>query len=188
MADLAGRRVDIGLPGSGRNASLTRLFETIEFTEADRAAFVELPAVTAFEELCAGRLDASVAIVGHPNAGIAQALASCDIELVPVGASPRVAQALEATRGLNRATIPADAYPELDRDIPTFAVIATIVTGADTDPRIVESLVAAVLEDLPQLAVRAPVLASVSRAAMRTEGLTAPLHPGAEAAFDAFGD
>jgi len=54
-----------------------------------------------------------------------------------------------------------------------------------TDPAIVRSLVATALTDLPELAARAPVLAGMTPETMRSEGLTAPLHPGAEAAFDA---
>jgi TRAP-type uncharacterized transport system substrate-binding protein len=86
---------------------------------------------------------------------------------------------------LQPTTIPAGSYPRLESDVQTYAVIATIVTDVDADPAIVRSFVAAALADLPELAARAPVLAGMTAETMRSEGLSAPLHPGAEAAFDA---
>ena len=84
---------------------------------------------------------------------------------------------------------PAGAlYPELAADVPTYAVIATLVTRADMAADIVEALVGETLADLPELALRAPVLAGLDPAEMRERGLTAPLHPGAQAAFEAHTD
>ena len=47
-------------------------------------------------------------------------------------------------------------------------------------------MVTATLDDLAELAIRAPVLAGLEPVDMRSRGLTAPLHPGAEAAFGAY--
>jgi TRAP-type uncharacterized transport system substrate-binding protein len=111
-------------------------------------------------------------------------LTDCDVELVPI-TGPLVTEALTAMGELQPTTIPAGSYPRLESDVQTCAVIATIVTDAHADPAIVRSFVAAALADLPELAARAPVLAGMTPGTMRSEGLSAPLHPGAEAAFDA---
>jgi TRAP-type uncharacterized transport system substrate-binding protein len=50
----------------------------------------------------------------------------------------------------------------------------------------VEVFVRQTLNALPALARRAPVLAGLDPAEMRSRGLTAPLHPGAARAFEAF--
>ncbi len=182
--DLVGRRIDIGQPGSGRNASLNRVLAELGLGRADFEALVELPSARAFDELCAGRIDATLAIVGHPNAAVAEMLARCDAVLVPFSGDVQLVEAL----GLQRAVIPAGTYPGLERDVPTHAVIATVMTRADVDPRIVRSFVGAVLEDLPELRLRAAVLTGLDPGLMHDRGLVAPLHPGAEEAFAAFGE
>jgi TRAP-type uncharacterized transport system substrate-binding protein len=65
------------------------------------------------------------------------------------------------------------------------SVIATVVTLADTDPDLVALFVTDTLENMALLARKAPVLAHIEPAQMRRSGLSAPLHPGAVAAFDA---
>jgi TRAP-type uncharacterized transport system substrate-binding protein len=82
-------------------------------------------------------------------------------------------------------SIPKDSYSGLLADVPTVEVIATIVTKASTDAAVVEKLVRATLMNLPLLARKAPVLAALVPEAMRKVGLSAPLHPGAKAAYDA---
>jgi TRAP transporter TAXI family solute receptor len=183
-ADLLGKRIDIGQPGSGRNASLSRLLAALDIDRTDFADLAELPSASALDELCAGRIDASILIVGHPNDTVTRVLTECDVELVPI-TGPLVTEALTTMGELQPTTIPAGSYPRLESDVQTYAVIATIVTDVHADPAIVRSFVAAALADLPELAARAPVLAGMTPETMRSEGLTAPLHPGAEAAFDA---
>jgi TRAP-type uncharacterized transport system substrate-binding protein len=51
----------------------------------------------------------------------------------------------------------------------------------------VAALVRDTVGNLDLLAQRAPVLAQLSPREMRKVGLSAPLHPGAEAGFDAAG-
>ena len=64
-------------------------------------------------------------------------------------------------------------------------MIATLVTRADMAADIVQALVGETLASLPELAVRAPVLAGLDPAAMREHRPAAPLHPGAPAASSA---
>jgi len=184
--DLLGRRVDIGHPSSGRHATNRELFGLLDIAASDFAFLAELPVGSVVDELCAGRIDASLLIVGHPNGEIARALAECDAQLVPMR-GPAVETLLDRNPDYSRMFIPASAYPALDEDVPTFAVTATIVTLARTDDATVSRLVALVTEHLPALARAAPVLSGLTPGEIRSRGLTAPLHPGAEAAYAAAG-
>jgi TRAP transporter TAXI family solute receptor len=154
----------------------------LDLGPADFARISELPAESAMGELCAGRIDATILIVGHPNATVGQTLGNCDVTLVPLG-GPKVDAALAAAPDLRPLVIRNAMYPEITADIPTYAVIATIVTRADVDPAIVEKLVKVTLSELREIVARAPVLRGLTAHSMREEGLTAPLHPGAEAGF-----
>lgn len=71
-------------------------------------------------------------------------------------------------------------------DIQTYAVTATLVTRISADAAIVKTLVGHILDHLKEVGKSAPVLTNLNVAEMRRQGLTAPLHPGARAAFDQF--
>jgi TRAP transporter TAXI family solute receptor len=185
IGDIAGKRVDVGPPASGRRATVDRLFRALGLGRADFAAQLELPTGAAIDELCAGRIDVTILIVGHPNTAIGTALADCDARLVPV-AGEGVDGALGESGDYVRAVIPRAAYPTLTADVPSFAVTATLVTRAGTEPQLVETLVLDTLASLPVLAIRAPVLRELEPEAMQERGLTAPLHDGAAAAYAAF--
>lgn len=184
LADLTGKRIDIGPPASGRRATVARIIAAIGQTAADFAALLELPTGSSIDELCAGRVDATVLIVGHPNEAVGRALRECGAILVPVQ-GPRVDPIFATHPEYVPVVIPRSDYPELTAAVSTYAVISTVVTRADVAPDIVQALVTSTLADLRWLGLRAPVLSGLYAAGMRTRGLSAPLHPGAEAAFAA---
>lgn len=185
-ADLLGRRIDIGHPSSGRYAANEEILAQLDVSHDDFAFVAELPIGSVVDELCAGRIDASLLIVGHPNGEIARAMRECDAVLVPMR-GPAVGAMLDASPDFHRSTIPMSLYADAGADpgvtVATFAVTATLVTLSRTSERTVSRLVSSVLADLPALGRAAPVLTGLSPDELRTRGLTAPLHPGAEAAF-----
>ncbi len=183
-SDLIGKRVDIGHPASGRHATNSRLLDIFEIVPEDFEALYELTADQAYEELCAGRIDATILIVGHPNAGISRALAQCDAEIVPLD-GPGLVAVLSENPDYSPSYIPIDTYAQLARDIPTFSVTATVLTRANVDDALVEILVGETIANLGAIQTQAPLMRGVNLADMDRTGLTAPLHPGAVAAFEA---
>jgi TRAP transporter TAXI family solute receptor len=183
VRDLRGRRVDLGHSSSGRRVVAEHVLRRFGLGRGDFAEVFELQAGAGLAELCAGRIDATLLIIGHPNEAVGRALADCDVTLLPVG---DMAPAADDAALYEDMTIPAGAYPGLAAPIPTFGVFATVVARADTPDAVVETLVRETLANLPRLARRAPVLAGLDPALMRTRGLSAPLHPAAERAFAAF--
>ena len=182
--DLAGKSVDIGLPASGRNASFRRLMTLLQ-TDSDMFGRLdELNPESAVNDICAGRLDVTVLITGHPNSLIARALRDCDARLVGFS-GPRVDPLFETDASFSRNLIPIDTYPQLTADIRSWAVMATIVARGDTDAETVERFVSILLDSLEPLAASNPLFEGLTPDAIRTRGMSAPLHPGAERAFDA---
>ncbi len=182
--DLRDKRVDLGPPASGRRGTVDQVLSTLGFALADFASVTELPSGVAMEAICQGTIDATLLVVGHPNGGVARAMSECGARLVPLAPKERSAIILKSP-DMQPTTTRSDVYEGLTADIPSVSVIATIVTRASTDPALVETLVRDTLDNLPLLARKAPVLADLEPSAMRRAGLSAPLHPGAKAAFDA---
>jgi uncharacterized protein len=186
FADLAGKRVDVGHPASGRRATVDQVLDVMGLTYADLAQVAEFPVGTALAAVCANEIDATLLIVGHPNAGVGRVLRDCDAVLVPLS-SDETSEIIAAMPDLKRSIIARDSYPEMATGIASVAVTATVVTRDDMDPVIVASLVRNTLANIDILALKARVLQGLTPAEMRVVGLTAPLHPGAEEAFAAAG-
>jgi TRAP transporter TAXI family solute receptor len=186
FADLAGKRVDIGHPSSGRQATMRVVMDLYRMAATDFAAVTELQTGPALAELCAGRIDATVLITGHPSASVARTLETCDVVMVPL-TGPEIDRFVATHDEYNAALIPAADYPGLTTDVPSFAVTAMVVALDSTDSAIVGALVSETLANLGALRLAAPVLRGLDPAQMRAEGFAVPLHPAAEAAFDAAG-
>lgn len=186
FAGLLGKRVDLGHPASGRRATVDQVLDVMGLTYGDFLQVAEFPVGTALDAICANDIDATLLIVGHPNAGVAKALRDCDAVLVPLNAD-EAGQIIAAMPDMKRSIIARNSYPELATGIASVAVTATVVSRADVDTVIVASLVRNTLANIDILARKARVLEGLTPAEMRVVGLTAPLHPGAEEAFAAAG-
>jgi TRAP transporter TAXI family solute receptor len=74
-------------------------------------------------------------------------------------------------------------YRGNDADVETFGVGATFVTSADVPEEVVYTVVSAVFENIDQFRSLHPAFANLDPAQMASDGLSAPLHPGAERYF-----
>lgn len=137
--DLDGKRIDIGPPASGRRATMDRIFDILEFDRSRLALVSELPTSAAVDELCAGRLDAVILVVGHPDGNVARALDECGATILPLAGTVQ-GDAIAAIGDYLPDTIDAGLYASLPLPIKTFGVTAALVT-LDTVP---DSEVAAV--------------------------------------------
>jgi uncharacterized protein len=85
-----------------------------------------------------------------------------------------------------RGTIPADLYG-MKADVPTFGGRATLVTSASADARVVAVIAKAMLVHIADLRTLHPALSRLRQRDMIVDGLTAPLHPGAEQVYKELG-
>ena len=77
-------RSSCGPRATAANTVEVRVLTSLGNTVDEISPASELPTGNSIEELCAGRIDASILIVGHPNAAVGSALAGCGATLVPV--------------------------------------------------------------------------------------------------------
>jgi len=178
LDDLPGTRVNIGNPGSGQRALMDELMEELGWDHDSFRRIAELPSREQAQALCDNRIDAFVFSVGHPSAAIQEPIATCDARLVPIE-GPAIDALVAATPYYRTALIPAGTYPGQDTDIRTYGVGATVVTSTRTSDRAVYELTYAVFENFDTFRGLHPAFAPLQREAMVSEGLSAPLHPGA---------
>lgn len=179
FADLAGKRVSVGNPGSGQRATAEVLMEEMGWTMDKYALAAELKAAEQSQALCDGNIDAFFYTVGHPSGSIKEATTSCDSVLVNV--DNEATQKLVADNPYYRvATIPGGMYRGNDEDTTTFGVAATFVTSADVADDVVYAVVKAVFENFDSFKRLHPAFGNLEKSEMAADALSAPLHPGAE--------
>lgn len=178
VADLKGKRVNVGEPGSGSSATARMLLAAHGLAESDLKEAARLSPLAQSAALCEGAIDAFVYTVGVPNSSVALATDGCDARLVPLN-GPVEAKLVRDKPYYVAVTIAEGTYHTSERDLMTFGPIATLVTSADTDEATVHDLTRSVMENLDALRAAHPAFATLTPRRMIKEGLTAPLHPGA---------
>ena len=176
--DLPGKRVNIGNPGSGHRALMETVMAAVGWDKKEFQLVTELPSSEHSMALCHNRAQALVFSVGHPNAGVAKTLRLCNAVLADV-TGPAIDALVSGHPYYAYAEIPAGTYPEMNRPVRTFGVLATLVTSADVDDETVYGFVKRVFERFDRFRRMHRVFQGLEPTAMVTKGLTAPLHPGA---------
>ena len=177
--DLAGKRVNIGNPGSGQRGTMDVVMEAMGWTTDTFSQATELPPGEQALALCDNNIDAIIYTVGHPSGAIQEATTACDTVLVNVD-NDAIRALVEDRPYYRMATIPGGMYRGTDADVTTFGVGATFVTSATVADEVVYQVVKAIFEDLDQFKGLHPALDILVPEQMVSDGLSAPLHPGAE--------
>ncbi|SDY74395.1 TAXI family TRAP transporter solute-binding subunit [Citreimonas salinaria] len=180
--DLKGKRVNVGNPGSGQRGTMEVLMNEMGWTMDDFAVASELQAAEQSQALCDNNIDAMVYTVGHPSGSIQEATTACDSVLVDVD-NEAVDTLVEENPFYRKATIPAGMYRGNDEDTQTFGVGATFVTSSEVSEDVVYQVVKAVFENIDQFRSLHPAFANLDPEEMANDGLSAPLHAGAERYF-----
>jgi TRAP transporter solute receptor, TAXI family len=178
FADLKGKRVNIGNPGSGQRGTMEVLMDAMGWKTSDFALATELKASEQSKALCDNQIDAMVYTVGHPSGSIQEATTSCDAVLVNV-TGDAVDKLVADNPYYATATIPGGMYRGNADDVQTFGVRATLVTSADEPDDVVYALVKSVFDNFDEFKKLHPAFAHLTPEEMVTRGLSAPIHPGA---------
>ena len=184
VADLRGKRVDLGTPQSG-----TRL-NALSVLQAHRIAAKELAEVrgdgpaAALHALRAGRIDAFFSTIGAPARDLQRIAAVFPIRLVPL--EREAVQRLVAEQpGLVAIQIPARTYPGQNEPRATVAPTALLVATADKPDDEVRALLQLAYEATDYLAFGSAQGVKISKAS-GTRGIAIPMHPAASAYFGKF--
>jgi TRAP transporter TAXI family solute receptor len=177
-ADLAGKRVNIGNPGSGQRGTMEVLMAAHGTKASDFKIATELTSSEQSKALCDGKIDAYGYTVGVPNAGVSIATDGCDARIINLNSDVE-ASLVNDNPYYAFATIPAGTYKTSSQDVTTFGVKATFVSSAKVSADVVYELVRAVFENIEDFRKLHPAFANLTHEQMISDGLSAPLHEGA---------
>jgi len=176
--DLFGKRVNVGNPGSGQRATMDVVLEAMGKSTDDFALASELKPAEQSAALGDNKVDAIVYTVGHPNGSIQEATSTVDARLVDV-TGEAIDKLVNDNPYYAKAVIPGGLYSGNDEDTETFGVKATFVTSADVPDDVVYTVVKAVFDNFDRFKGLHPAFANLKEEEMISDGLSAPLHPGA---------
>jgi TRAP transporter TAXI family solute receptor len=180
IQDLKGKRVDIGKIGSGgRQNAIDALNAAGIDWKTDINVIIIGKNTDAQSMLMRGELDAFFYTVGHPTTAIKFATVGGKKTLfIPI---VNIEELLSKNPYYVKSFIPVSLYPQTanDEDVKTFGVKATFVTSAKIPDNVVYAITKEVFENLGSLKYSHPTLKMLTKESMVTDGLTAPMHPGA---------
>ena len=178
FADLKGKRVNVGNPGSGQRGTMEVVMEAMGWSMSDFKLASELKSAEQSKALCDNKVDAIVFTVGHPSGSIKEATTACDAVLVPV-AGDAISKLVKDNDYYRKATIPGGMYRGNSDDVVTFGVGATFVSSSKVPEDTVYHVVKAVFENFDSFRKLHPAFANLKKEEMVKDGLSAPLHAGA---------
>jgi TRAP transporter TAXI family solute receptor len=188
VADLAGKRVNIGNPGSGNLQNSRDVLAAFGLSEDDIAA-EQVRAVEAPGLLQDGRIDAFFYTVGHPNGNITEATSGrIQVRIVPID-GPEVGALLDQYSYYAASRIPAAQYPSAantEAAVNSVGVLATLVTSAKVDDDVVYAITREVFENFEEFKALHPAYSVLEKEDLLA-GLSAPIHAGAARYYEEAG-
>ena len=179
--DLKGKRVNIGVPGSGQYQVSLQALTAAGMDSDGQITTTNYQSNEVPDLLQHGQIDAYFYLVGHPNMNVREATMgkSKRVRICEV-AGPGIDTMLRDKPYYVRTVIPMRFYPNVVNtgDVLTFGVEATLVTSASVPDDVVYKLTKEVFENLDQFKRLVAAQWQLTKKGM-LQGLTAPIHPGA---------
>lgn len=178
VAELRGKRINIGDPGSRQRANMDRVLAALGLTRSDFVEVRELPAAEQNCVFCANELDAIVYSVAHPNGLIEDVARTCRGGLVAVS-GPGIDAMLSEYPQYERAVIPGGTYSGNPADVRTLGVRAVVVTTTRMSDTKAYEITKAVFDNFDDFRRLHPAFETLSVADVVRATGRAPVHAGA---------
>ena len=177
IADLAGRRVSVGSPGSGTEQLARQVLEAYDIGYDD----IETRYLSFSESANAlrdGAIDAALISVGYPAAAVLEATTTGNARILQIDSTTQRFLAGKYPYYMP-GMIPAGAYPGITANIPTVAVMNWIVATEALEGSVVRLLLDILRDQHDQLVQVNAIASQIQVEALRTAPI--PLHPAAAA-------
>jgi TRAP transporter TAXI family solute receptor len=180
LADLPGKRVNIGNVGSGSRVIIEELFRLKGWTLAEFEVFEkkssELPRL-----LCNEDIDAAIYSTGHPNAIYQDMIGRCGIELINLW-DQQIETFVAENWQFSEASIPANTYHGMNADKLGFGVRVVLSASNEIPPKHIYQIIQTIVEEQNKLQNLAPIYQSISGHDQSLRNV-APWHKGARQYF-----
>ena len=176
LADLAGKRVSVGAPGSGTELSANTILSANGITYDDiyarRLNFNETAGA-----LRDGQIDAGFWSVGPPTSSILDLATTRNVRILPLSEA-EISAAQEAEPVFAAYTLPAGTYQGQDEDVTTISTPNVLIVNSDMDEELAYTIAKTMYDHVDELIAIHPA-ANNTTVAFSLEATPIPFHPGA---------
>ena len=180
VADLAGKSVSIGAPGSGVYFNAIDVLTAAGLSE-DTIKPQYLSFADSAEGLKDGKIDAAFIVAGAPTPAITELTTTNDAYLVPIDGEIGE-KVLASCPYYTALAIPAGTYKGQDADVTTVTVKATMIISADATEEQAYAVTAAIFDNIDDITAEHAKGAELS-IENATSGMAVPFHAGAAKYF-----
>jgi len=181
--DLKGKRINIGNPGSGQEATVKLLMKNCSAFKLNDMKVEQLKAAETPNALKDKKIDGYFYTVGHPTANIKDAANSTDIDLISLD-NVAAAKYLVATKPYYAwGVIPAGMYRGVNHDTKTYGVKAVLVTSDKMSEKVVYEMVKVILNNFDKFKRMHPAYKNLTKKDLLKGFDHSMMHPGAVKAF-----
>ena len=179
VADLAGKTVSIGAPGSGVYYNAIDVLGAYDLTVEDIEAVLE-DFGTSAESLQDGKIDAAFVVAGAPTTAITSLATTKEVSLVSLD-EEHIAKLQANSPYYSQTVIPADTY-DMAEDATTVAVVATVIARDDVSNEDVYNFLFGTFENIESLTAAHAKGAELDLE-FAASNTAVPYHPGAAEYF-----
>ena len=178
--DLAGKKVAVGATGSGTAINAEQILKAAgiwDKVEKVYASFTE-----AANLLKLRQIDAAFLTAGYPTSAVVELSTTTPVRLVAIPDEVYNKLLEQGYKFYVRDVVPKGTYQGMDADVQTVAVMSMIAVRADVPDDVVYRFLKTIVDHIDEFrGVHARVSTfSIEKA---LEGMSIPLHPGAEKFF-----
>jgi len=176
FADLKGKKVGVGAPGSGTEANFRQLSDGYGLKKEDvKAQYLSFS--ESAEQFKDKHIDAFVVTAGIPNAAIMDIGSQHNINIINI-ADDKAAVIVKKYPFLSPFTIPANTYKNQTKPVKTIAVNAVLIASTSVKNDVAYQIVKTLFENQKELAATHAKGKELNLKTAST-GVSIPFHPGA---------
>ncbi|MFS4438426.1 TAXI family TRAP transporter solute-binding subunit [Paracoccaceae bacterium GXU_MW_L88] len=184
LADLAGKRVSVGAPGSGTEVNVQTVLEangvTYDDFEVQRLNFNETA-----DALANGDIDAGFWSVGAPTSSIMNLATTNDVKMLSLTDEER-ANAIEANGIYAETTIASGTYEGIAEDVQTIGIPNVLAVSSEMPEEVAYNVTKAMFDNVADMQAVHPA-ANETTVEFTMSATPVPLHPGAIRYFEEAG-
>lgn len=181
VADLKGKKVAVGAAGSGTEANARQILEEYGITYKDIN-----PQYLNFNEAAGslkdGNVDAAFVTAGHPTSAIMDIAAQHKVVLIPID-DDKATSLIKKYPFYAKVTIPAGTYSGVEGETKAVAVMAMLAVSSKMSDDTAYQLVKTMYANTDRIKAAHKVGEKIKKETAK-EGMSIPLHPGAQKFFD----
>lgn len=180
LEDFKGKKISVGARGSGNEVNCRQIFDFYGLDYKNLQP-IFLPYGETADQFKDRQLDGFVFTIGTPNPAIQDITTTQEVTFVPL-AGPKADEVVAKFPFLVKDTIPAGTYKGQNKAVPTLSVQAIMIANKDMSDDVAYQLAKLLYENSDAVA-KAHNKGSEIKLQNAMDGVTIPLHPGAEKFF-----